>query len=224
MGVNVGKKGISAVITAAVFLQGMAGGQVQGTLRYEKEQRLPARPIELSKVRLAGGPREELCHNELAWNAAFDQFSLTVTEPEEEEPSAWTYPALTLEPETRLADHSSGSGEGPAFMLGTWDTDGSLDGWTVSGLTDVNIEEGILCATASADKPYLEQTAVANGPDLDFGYFDYLQFRLKLPEGRRDDIILYYGHTNAPLINTGSTRNLVIPADAIPTDGQWDCQ
>lgn len=153
--------------------------------------------------------------------AAFDQFSLTVTEPEEEEPSAWTYPALTLEPETRLVDHSSGSGEGPAFMLGAWDTDGSLDGWTVSGLTDVNIEEGILCATASADKPYLERTAVANGPDLDFGYFDYLQFRLKLPEGRRDDIILYYGHTNAPLINTGSTRNLVIPADVIPTDGQW---
>ena len=56
---------------------------------------------------------------------------------------------------------------------------------------------------------------------MDFGYFDYLQFRLKLPEGRRDDIILYYGHTNAPLINTGSTRNLVIPADVIPTDGGW---
>lgn len=36
------KGDISAVITAAVFLQGMAGGQVQGTLRYEKEQRLPA--------------------------------------------------------------------------------------------------------------------------------------------------------------------------------------
>lgn len=59
MGMNVGKKGISAVIAAAVFLQGMAGGQVQGTLRYEKEQRLPARPIELSKVRLAGGPLKQ---------------------------------------------------------------------------------------------------------------------------------------------------------------------
>lgn len=153
--------------------------------------------------------------------AAFDHFALTVTEPQEQDPPSWTEPPITLDPGTRLVDNSSAVKGLPAFLAGQWDNPGQMDGWTTSGLMNISVVDGTLTAAASTDAPCLQLASIAGGPDLDFGYFDYLQFRLRLPIGLQDDMVIYYGTSAAPGIHTGSTRNLLIPAESIPQDGQW---
>lgn len=135
-------------------------------------------------------------------------------------PDQWAVPILTLDPADRLADNSVRPSQS-ARVLGGWDAAGDMNGWTASELSNVVINNGILTATGSADSPYLQLSNIANPLDLDFAYFDYLQFRLKLPVGFDEDIVLFYGtHTHAG-ISTSSDLNLVIPAADIPQDGAW---
>lgn len=153
--------------------------------------------------------------------AAFDRFSLTITTPPPQPPPSWTQPPLTVDPADRLVNNVSTPKGQDACVLGRWDTAGQMDGWTSAGLADITVANGVLTAMGTEEAAYLELSSMVQGPDLDFGYFDYVQFRLKLPAGVQDDIVIFYGTSAAPGIYSGSTRNLLIPAASIPQDGQW---
>jgi carbonic anhydrase/acetyltransferase-like protein (isoleucine patch superfamily) len=137
------------------------------------------------------------------------------------QPSVWTKPGLTVDVWTRLVDNSSTPKGQTAQILGKWNTPGSLDGWTTSGLTDIVVADYYLTATATRNAPFIQLTGIENGPDLDFGYFDYIQFQMKLPASVQNDIIIFYGTSSQSGIDPGSNMNLVIPAEKIPQDGQW---
>ena len=135
-------------------------------------------------------------------------------------PDVWSYPDVSLDPADRLDDNSVTPGD-PAVILGDWNTSGNMDGWTDSGLTSVSTSGGTLSGTGTTDSPYIQLSGISPSLDLDLAYFDYLQFRLKLPAGFNDDIVLYYGTTPSPGVSTDSDLNLVIPSSEVPADGQW---
>lgn len=135
-------------------------------------------------------------------------------------PDVWSYPDVSLDPADRLDDNSITAGD-PAVILGEWNTSGNMDRWTESGLTGVSVSGGKLSGTGTTDSPYIQLSGISPTLDLDFAYFDYLQFRLKLPVGFNDDIILYYGTTTSPGVSTDSDLNLVIPSSEVPSDGAW---
>ncbi len=126
-----------------------------------------------------------------------------------------------IDPGNRLVDNSGDpAGQNP-FRPGTWNNDGNLDGWTTNNLTDIDVSGGSLTATGSANSPYIQLMNMSNGPDLDFGYFDFLQFRMKLPAGFNDDIKFYFGTSTQNGIDTGGDRTFSFPAEIVPDDGDW---
>ena len=137
-----------------------------------------------------------------------------------EVPDKWSYPIVELDPADRLDDNSVTAGQ-PALVIGEWNIAGNMDGWSDSDLSNISVSNGTLTATGSADSPYIQYSSISSQPDLDFAYFDYLQFRMKLPVDFDDDVILFYGTTETPGISAGSDLNLVIPAADVPKDGNW---
>ena len=135
-------------------------------------------------------------------------------------PDKWSYPIVELDPADRLDDNSVTAGQ-PALVIGEWNIAGNMDGWSDSDLSNISVSNGTLTATGSADSPYIQYSSISSQPDLDFAYFDYLQFRMKLPVDFDDDVILFYGTTETPGISAGSDLNLVIPAADVPKDGNW---
>jgi hypothetical protein len=121
---------------------------------------------------------------------------------------------------TELAVDPAGRLSGTT-VLGEWATNGNAEGWTGSNVTGLVATNGVLAgsdATGGADAS-LSRTALDNGPDLDLGFNDYLQLRLKVPPGYTGDILLEYGTT----VNTGfsSDRRVTIPAVSIPQDSAF---
>jgi carbonic anhydrase/acetyltransferase-like protein (isoleucine patch superfamily) len=105
-----------------------------------------------------------------------------------------------------------------SVVLGEWATPGNLEGWTGTNVTGLAATAGFLTGTGSAAAPSVQRTNFS-GPDLDFGYYDYLQVRIKVPSGFNDDIIFSFGTT----VNGGftSNRQFIIPDANIIKDGQW---
>ena len=106
-------------------------------------------------------------------------------------------------------------------VLGEWATPGNLDGWTGANVSNLASAGGLLTGddlSASADAA-VSRTAIAGGPDLDLGFNDYLQIRIKVPASYTNAIQIEYGTT----VNTGfaATRKFVIPAASIPKDGAF---
>ncbi len=121
----------------------------------------------------------------------------------------------------RLADNSGSVKDLPAFILGEWNAAGDMDGWSDTGLTGKSVANGILTATGTTDAPYIELTNIGHQPDLDLGYFDFIQFRLKLPAGFDDDIVFYFGTSVKDGIDTTGDRSFVLPAEYVQKDGEW---
>ncbi|MGB8166993.1 MAG: LamG-like jellyroll fold domain-containing protein [Chthoniobacteraceae bacterium] len=108
-----------------------------------------------------------------------------------------------------------------AAVLGEWVTDGNAEGWAGTNVTGLAALGGSLVGddnSASADAT-VSRTAIAGGPDLDLGFNDYLQLRLKLPASYTGDVKFEYGTTT----NTGfaATRQFVLPAASIIKDGAF---
>jgi hypothetical protein len=106
-------------------------------------------------------------------------------------------------------------------VLGEWATAGNLDGWTGSNVTGLAAGGGFLTGddnSATLDAS-ISRTAISGGPDLDLGFNDYLQLRLKLPAAYAGDVKFEFGTT----VNTGfaATRVFVLPAASIPKDGAF---
>lgn len=106
-------------------------------------------------------------------------------------------------------------------LAGTWPTDGNTNGWSGTNVTGLAAAGGILAGDDNS--PTLDAsvslTAIAGGPDLDLGFNDYLQLRIKLPASYTGDVAIEYGTT----VNTGfaATRRFVLPAASIVRDGAF---
>ncbi len=103
-------------------------------------------------------------------------------------------------------------------VLGEWATPGNLDGWTGNNISGLSSTGGYITGIGAAINSSIQKTGIA-GPDLDFGFFDYLQIRIKVPASFNDDIVLYFGTT----VNGGfaTNREFQIPDANIPKDGDW---
>lgn len=114
------------------------------------------------------------------------------------------------------ADRLSG-----AAVLGEWATDGGVDGWAGANVTALTAAGGLLSGDddSTTGDATVSRTAIAGGPDLDLGFNDYLQLRIKLPTSYAGDVKFEYGTTT----NTGfaATRQFVLPTASIIKDGAF---
>lgn len=112
-------------------------------------------------------------------------------------------PPVLLDPPDRLAG---------ATVLGDWNQDGAQEGWTSNSVT---VSGGILRADLSGTD--LTLNSVARKPDLDLGFNDYLQIRLKFPANYSGNLQIDY----ATLKGFEKQQRLTIPSERIPKDGQF---
>ncbi|MCB1132472.1 MAG: hypothetical protein KDN05_15200, partial [Verrucomicrobiae bacterium] len=115
----------------------------------------------------------------------------------------------------------------PASWTGVeWNTDTDFEGWSAAGVTGQSVSGGILSATSRSNStdPRFSLTNISDGPDLDLGWNDFIEFRLQLPANYTGEIEIYYGVTNAGVANQtgfGNSRRVVIPNSVIPQDGAF---
>lgn len=105
-----------------------------------------------------------------------------------------------------------------ARVLGEWNTPGALEGWQVSNAAGATVADGALSAEFNASG--VTQIAlfdIAGGVYLDFGAFDYVQLRMRLPEDYSQDVTLRY-ETDAGRAAGG---DFVLPASLVDQDGEW---
>lgn len=105
--------------------------------------------------------------------------------------------------------------------LGAWNTDGSLEAWIGSHTSGLGVTGGVLVgddSSASTDAS-ISLNALANGPDLDLGFNDYLQIRVKLPVGYTGDVQFEFGTSTR--IGFSTSRRFVLPSASIPKDGAF---
>jgi carbonic anhydrase/acetyltransferase-like protein (isoleucine patch superfamily) len=122
------------------------------------------------------------------------------------------FQAVVLDPPTRLMN---------SRVLGEWNGTG-LDGWSVSNAASSSVAGGVLTVTSQSNTSNpvrIDLTALSAGPDLNFGYFDYLQLRMQLPAGCDKDVTFSFGTST----RTGfaSDRVFSIPAADLAKDGLW---
>ncbi len=103
-----------------------------------------------------------------------------------------------------------------ATVLGAWDTDGNFEGWTTFGISGWSVAGGFLNATGSLTSAQLNRLTIAGGPDLNFGYNDYLEVRLQVPTTFTGNVQLYYGTTNTTGIS--ATRMVTITNSTLIKD------
>lgn len=102
----------------------------------------------------------------------------------------------------------------------TWDWDsGKPDGWTGGGIKGLTATGGMIGGQGSSESPYVEITGL-DGPDLDFGFYDYLQIRLRREAENEGDVIFRFG-TSTEGGNDSRDREFRIPARRVPRDGAW---
>ena len=69
-----------------------------------------------------------------------------------------------------------------------------------------------------ASRPF-EVTGLTNGPDLDLGWNDYLDLRLRVPRAFKGDVALQFGTSTRP--GFGNERAIGVPAAMLKKDGNW---
>ncbi|MFM2297009.1 MAG: hypothetical protein RL117_716 [Verrucomicrobiota bacterium] len=106
-----------------------------------------------------------------------------------------------------------------------FNTTGNFNGWTPNaGITSATVSAGILTGTSTSNDPWIQISNLANGPDLDLGFNDYLEIRLRLPASYTGNVELYFGVTDAGVAaQTGfsGSRSVTMPNAVIPKDGNF---
>ncbi|NCA12336.1 hypothetical protein EBR56_11165 [bacterium] len=131
----------------------------------------------------------------------------------------------TLEPRALLAttvvDPADGLRLVSSAVLGEWNTAGKVDGWTATPAAGAEVAAGVLtvAAPAGGGAVKIARPNIAAGPDLDRGYFDFVQTRLKLPRGFSQDFVFQFGTDTHP--GFAADRSFTIPAAQVAADGQW---
>ena len=139
-----------------------------------------------------------------------------------------TVSALSSSYPTVVVDPTDGQRPMNSKIYGEWSTAGNYDGWTVANAASSGVAGGILTVTSQSGTSNAVQvslTNISNGAYLDYGYFDYLQIRLRLPVNYNKDVTFAFGTTVNPgfSINPGtaSDRSFVIPTAQIAKDGNY---
>jgi autotransporter-associated beta strand protein len=94
----------------------------------------------------------------------------------------------------------------------------SLESWSTTQITGASVSGGNLSGTTSGTDPQITRTIPsASRPDLDLGFNDFIELRMRVPASYADDIQIYYGTT----VMTGFSgdRVISIPNATIPKDG-----
>jgi carbonic anhydrase/acetyltransferase-like protein (isoleucine patch superfamily) len=104
-------------------------------------------------------------------------------------------------------------------VLGDWNVAGNLEGWTTSNVNALAVASGALKGSAAGAAPLLHRNGLVNGPDLDLGFNDYLQIRLKLPAGSTGEVRFFYGTSTRPGFN--HSRRFSIPSSSLIRDGAF---
>ena len=99
-----------------------------------------------------------------------------------------------------------------------WAVDGNAEGWTAVNAT-ASVSGGTISATATAAGPSLRLSALSGGSDLDLGFNDFLDLRIRVPASYAGPIQIYYGTTSTT--GFAGTRVITIPASRIPKDGAF---
>ena len=99
-----------------------------------------------------------------------------------------------------------------------WQTAGNFESWTTKQVTGAKVASGVLSGKTNGADPQIYITNLT-GPDLDLGFNDYVEIRIKVPASFVGDLQIYYGTT----ATTGfsSNRMLTIPSAIIPKDGAF---
>jgi hypothetical protein len=106
-------------------------------------------------------------------------------------------------------------------VLGEWNAAGNFEGWAGSDLSGLGVSGGVLTATnaTTSVNGSMSRTAMVGGADLDLGFNDYLQLRVKLPVGYAGDVRVEFGTATHP--GFAATRQFVIPAASVVKDGAF---
>jgi autotransporter-associated beta strand protein len=96
----------------------------------------------------------------------------------------------------------------------------TLGNWSAVQVTGAAVSGGSLSGTTSGTDTQISRTIpAASRPDLDLGFNDFLEIRIRVPASYVDNIEIYYGTTAAS--GFSSARILTIPNATIPKDGAF---
>jgi len=127
---------------------------------------------------------------------------------------------ITVDPSPEQGDATNRLGEALSAAPVVWDwTSGDLLGWSGSGISGLTATGGAVTGTGTTASPYMEIAGIS-GPDLDFGFYDYLQLRLRLPNGFSGEVILRFGTSTEGGV-TSADREFRIPNARLINDGGW---
>ena len=120
---------------------------------------------------------------------------------------AYSATVVSVDPADRLMNK---------VLLGEWNTAGNLEGWTGTSVSGLTATGGNLQGTGTAATPTVQKTSTSGWPDLDFGYYDYLQIRIRVPSGFTSDVGFSFGTS----VNTGfaTSREFTIPNASLVKD------
>lgn len=99
-----------------------------------------------------------------------------------------------------------------------WNTAGDFEGWTTTQF-NASVADGVLTGMTTGSEASVQRTDIANGPDLDLGYNDFLEMRIQVPASYEGPIEIHYGTTDASGFDL--TRRIEIPADRVADDGAF---
>ncbi|HEY7091492.1 MAG TPA: LamG-like jellyroll fold domain-containing protein [Tepidisphaeraceae bacterium] len=120
------------------------------------------------------------------------------------------FPAVVLDPPDRLAT---------SRVLGAWDG-ATTDGWLVNNAQSSNVAGGTISLTSqngTTNPLQIDLRNIASGPDLNFGYFDYLQLAMQFPANFNKDVTFQFGTSTHG--GFASDRTFTITASQIAKDG-----
>src|SRR5262245_14287893 len=120
-----------------------------------------------------------------------------------------TVPALVLDPADRLA---------ASRVLGEWNG-ATTDGWILNNAQSSSVAGGTISLTSLNGGGPLQVVLrnISSGPDLNFGFFDYLQVRMQLPVDFNKDVAFQFGTSTRA--GFASDRTFTIQAAQLAKDG-----
>ena len=104
--------------------------------------------------------------------------------------------------------------------LAEWNTDGDLENWLLSSITNETVSGGIFSGEPTTGDPWFYKSNGTGLPEVDLFYSPYAEFRLKQAASiNNSEIEIFFGTTNNPGLS--GERRVNIPSIDIPHDGEF---
>jgi hypothetical protein len=110
-----------------------------------------------------------------------------------------------------------------SWSAGEWNTAGVNDGWSATGMTHVRLDGQTWTATLGPGAA-LQRSGIVGGADLDLGFHDLLEFRLRLPAAYQGSVVVQFGLADAGLAGQGgfsANRRVEVPPERVAQDGAF---